>query len=69
MLIKLSEQLEKKNEEEENIYEEIIPKERKLGRANSMFLSISESRRKKLEMNKLAGRDLAMRDSVDKVGG
>ena len=69
LLIKLSEQLEKKNEGEENIYEEIIPKDRKLGRANSMFLSISECRRKMLEMNKFAGRDLAMRDNVDKVGG
>ena len=69
MLIKLSEQLEKKNEGEENIYEEIIPKDRKLGRANSMFLSISECRRKMLEMNKFAERDLAMRDNVDKVGG
>ena len=69
LLIKLSEQLEKKNEGEENIYEEIIQKDTKLGRANSMFLSISECRRKMLEMNKFAGRDLAMRDNVDKVGG
>ena len=52
MLIKLSEQLEFKNEEEENIYEEIIPKDRKIGRANSMILSNSEGRRKQLQMNK-----------------
>ena len=54
MLIKLSEQLELKNEEEENIYEEKIPKDRKIGRANSMFLSISEGRKKQLQMNKFA---------------
>ena len=72
MLIKLSEQLEFKNEEEENIYEEIIPKDRKIGRANSMFLSISEGRRKQLQMNKFAGWDLdyelVMVDSLEKVG-
>ena len=67
MLIKLSEQLEEKNEEEENIYENIVPKDRKICRANSMFLSISECRRKQLEMNKFAGWDLVLRDSVDKV--
>jgi hypothetical protein len=71
MLIKLSEQLEEKNENEENIYEEIIPKDRKIGRANSLFSSISEGRRKQLQMNKFAGwdLDLVMGDSVDKVGG
>ena len=52
MLIQLSEQIEEKNEEEENIYEEIIPKDRKIGRANSMILSNSEGRRKQLQMNK-----------------
>ena len=52
MLIKLSEQLEFKNEEEENIYEEIIPKDRKIGRATSIILSNSEGRRKQLQMNK-----------------
>ena len=69
MLIKLSEQLEFKNEEEENIYEEIIPKDRKIGRATSMILSNSEGRRKQLQMNKFAGWDLVLKDSVDKVGG
>ena len=67
MLIKLSEQLEKKNEEEENIYEEIIPQDRKIGRANSMYLSTSEGRRKQLQMNKFSGWDLLLRDSADKV--
>jgi hypothetical protein len=66
ILIKLSEQLEEKN-----IYEEIISKDRKIGRANSLFSSISEGRRKQLQMNKFAGwdLDLVMGDSVDKVGG
>ena len=71
MLIKLSEQLEEKNEE--NFYEEIIPRERKIGRANSLFLSISEGRRKQLQMNRFAGWDLDCElgtgDRVDKVGG
>ena len=73
MLIKLSEQIEEKNEKEENIYEEIIPKDRKIGRVNSLFLSISEGRRKQLKMNKFAGWDLdlelVMGDTVYKVGG
>jgi hypothetical protein len=72
MLIKLSGQLEEKNENEENIYEEIIPQNRRAGRANSLFFSISEGRRKQLQMNRFAGWDLdcelVMRDSVDKVG-
>ena len=74
MLIKLSGQLEEKNENEENIYEEIIPKDRKIGRANSLFPSISEVRKKQLKMNKFTGRGvdlkLPMGDSIaDKVGG
>ena len=73
MLIKLSEQLEEKKENKENIYEEIIPRGSKTGRANSLFLSISEGRRKQLQMNRFAGWDLdcelVMGDSVDKVGG
>ena len=69
MLFKLSQQLEKKNENEVNINEEIIPKDRKIGRPNLLFLSISEDRRKQMQMKKLAGWDseLVMPDSV--VGG
>ena len=71
MLIKLSKQHEKKNENEENIYQEIIPKNRKVGRSSSLFFSLSESRRKQLLMNKFAGWDLdlelVMGDSADKV--
>ena len=73
MLIKMSEKLEEKNENEENIYEEIIPKNRKVGRSSSLFFSLSEGRRKQLLMNKFAGWDLdlelVMGDSADKVGG
>jgi hypothetical protein len=75
MLIKLSKQLEKTNDNEENIYEEIIPKDRKIGRGNSFFLSISDGRRKQLRMNRVSGWDLdcelVMGDSgsVDKVWG
>ena len=46
MLLKLSEQLELKNEEEEKIYEEIIPKDRKLGeltRCSSPSVKAEES--------------------------
>ena len=41
-------------------------------RANPLFLSISEGRRKQLQMNKFAGWDLdyelVMGDSLEKVG-
>ena len=63
LLIKLSENLEETNENEENIYEEIIPQNRKIGRSNI----------KQLQMNRFAGWNLdcqlMMRDSVKKVGG
>jgi len=40
MLIKLVEQLELKEDKKvENVYEEIIPREKKIGRSNSLFLS------------------------------
>ena len=46
MLITLVEKLERrKNEEVENIYEEIIPKERKIGRSKSLFFPMSQCRR------------------------
>ena len=63
LLIKLSEQLENKNKNEENIDEEIIPKDRQI---DSLF----EGRRKQLQMTKFAGwafdLELVMGNSVDK---
>ena len=71
MLIKLSEQLEEKEDEDANIYEEIIPQERKIGRSNSMFFSISQGRRDQLEMYRFAGWDLDLEmkrgDKVNKI--
>ena len=56
MLIKLVEQHEKTEDEKvENIYEEIIPREKKIVRSNSMFFSISPGRREQMELHKFTG--------------
>merc|ERR1711892_152573 len=53
MLIKLVEQLEKTEDKKvENIYEEIIPMEKKIVRSNSLFFSISQGRREQMELHK-----------------
>ena len=44
MLIRLVEELEQR-EKDENIYEEIIPKARKIGRSKSLFSPLSQGRR------------------------
>ena len=46
MLIRLVEELEQREKEEvANIYEEIIPKARKIGRSKSLFSPMSQGRR------------------------
>ena len=46
MLIRLVEELEQREKEkDENIYEEIIPKARKIGRSKSLFSPMSQGRR------------------------
>ena len=73
LLVKLSEHIEEKNEDEENIYEEINHINRNDERSSSLSLSLSEGRRKQLQINKFSGWDpdyeRVMGDSVDKVGG
>ena len=50
MLIKLVEQLELKQDKKvENVYEEIIPSERKIDRSNSFFLSKRERMTEKVQ--------------------
>ena len=72
MLIKLVEQHEKTEDEKvENIYEEIIPREKKVGRSNSFFFSISQGRREQMELYKFTGwnmeEDMNKMDKADKV--
>jgi len=52
MLIKLAEQLKVDDEDDntDNVYEEIIPKERKVGRSNSLF---NQGRKEKLSVNRM----------------
>ena len=74
MLIKLVEQHEKTEDEKvENIYEEIIPSEKKVGRSNSLFFSISQGRREQMELYKFTGwsmeEEMNEMDKADEVGG
>ena len=57
--MKLVDQLETTEEKKhDNIYEEIIPMEKKIVRSNSLFFSISPGRREQLQLHKFTGWDM-----------